>query len=221
MIECPIIITGTPKSGTSLTAGIIHACGAWGGNMLKGSEYNPKGFFENAELINKLNQMGAGFVNEQKRAETNYEKKMLELDMQERRQVSHKILSDQGYSDGPWFFKAPDALRSPEFYHNLFPQASWIITNRNPNDVLESYKRFDNDKGGMLSEYTLSRFYDGIESLKKIIPEYHEVWPMRELNNDLEAYEEIVSALGLEWNDEMVHEFADKKLCHFSSDFTQ
>ena len=32
----PILITGLPRSGTSLTAGCLHACGAWVGDTVKG-----------------------------------------------------------------------------------------------------------------------------------------------------------------------------------------
>ena len=52
--DCPILITGCPRSGTSLTAGIINKCEAWGGEMVGPTPHNPKGFFENIGLREKL-----------------------------------------------------------------------------------------------------------------------------------------------------------------------
>ena len=39
----PILVTGLPRSGTSLTTGCLHACGAWVGNTVKG-------FYENEAI---------------------------------------------------------------------------------------------------------------------------------------------------------------------------
>ena len=46
----PILVTGIPRSGTSLVAGCLHACGAWVGETLAGNASNPEGYFENRAL---------------------------------------------------------------------------------------------------------------------------------------------------------------------------
>ena len=46
----PILVTGLPRSGTSLIAGLLHEFGAWTGTTLAGDEYNPKGYFEHAGI---------------------------------------------------------------------------------------------------------------------------------------------------------------------------
>ena len=50
----PILITGAARSGTSMTAGNIHKCGAWGGDMAGSTRYNRKGMFENTEIRNTM-----------------------------------------------------------------------------------------------------------------------------------------------------------------------
>src|SRR4030067_1618246 len=52
--ESPILITGCARSGTSMVAGIINTCGAWGGKLISPSNYNQKGFFENIAIRNKI-----------------------------------------------------------------------------------------------------------------------------------------------------------------------
>lgn len=50
MIKEPILITGCARSGTSMTAGIFHTCGVWGGVMGGANRYNKKGTFENSAI---------------------------------------------------------------------------------------------------------------------------------------------------------------------------
>ena len=53
MVE-PILITGAARSGTSLTAGIISICGAFGGNTTGSTPYNRNGQFENSHIRNRI-----------------------------------------------------------------------------------------------------------------------------------------------------------------------
>ena len=50
----PILVTGAARSGTSMTAGIIHLCGAFGGKLSGPTTYNKKGMFENGTIRNEL-----------------------------------------------------------------------------------------------------------------------------------------------------------------------
>ncbi len=45
--ELPIIVTGCARSGTSLTAGVLHLCGAWIGKCTGPTAYKKRGQFEN------------------------------------------------------------------------------------------------------------------------------------------------------------------------------
>ena len=46
----PIFITGVPRSGTSMTAGILAELGVFTGATVPPGVSNPKGFFENVEI---------------------------------------------------------------------------------------------------------------------------------------------------------------------------
>ena len=49
-----ILITGCARSGTSLVAGIINLCGAFGGKMRPPNVNNKKGMFENTVITQNI-----------------------------------------------------------------------------------------------------------------------------------------------------------------------
>ena len=52
----PILVTGLPRSGTSIVAGSLKRCGAWLGRTVGRGHSNPKGFFENRTLREQVNK---------------------------------------------------------------------------------------------------------------------------------------------------------------------
>lgn len=46
----PIVVIGSPRSGTSLVAGLFAAHGVWTGICRAADEHNPRGYFENVRL---------------------------------------------------------------------------------------------------------------------------------------------------------------------------
>lgn len=57
LLDRPVLICGLPRSGTSLTAGILAICGLWLGRTVPGGgSENPKGFFENVFLRERINK---------------------------------------------------------------------------------------------------------------------------------------------------------------------
>ncbi len=77
----PIIILGTPRSGTSLVAGLFHIHGVFVGKCREADANNPKGYFENTELavLRYVDLLQPPAVN--------------------------KLLRRQGYAGGPWLVK--------------------------------------------------------------------------------------------------------------------
>jgi hypothetical protein len=60
MARC-FLVLGTPRSGTSLVAGVLSALGVDMGPSPPGNEWNPAGFFQDVEFWALLHRAGNGF----------------------------------------------------------------------------------------------------------------------------------------------------------------
>lgn len=93
----PILILGTPRSGTSMTAGVFHQHGVWVGSCRPGSNRNPKGFFENKKIKNILMERYPKAIAEGHPIEPSVGNGM-------RAQVEAALIKDK-YPGGPWLWK--------------------------------------------------------------------------------------------------------------------
>ena len=110
----PIILLGSPRSGTSLIASIFAAHGVWVGTSRPSDEGNPEGYFENIMLSEVRYRMGHGDG--------------LSKDL------VHQLLESDGYEGGPWLVKhSPPTWRA---WRQFSPK--WILIKRNPVKLLES-----------------------------------------------------------------------------------
>jgi len=92
----PIVILGTPRSFTSLTAGIFRDHGVWFGKCREYTEFAPTGSCENARMKRILkSELGAGLVLRGELAHSfeEWDEKIL------------AVMKDEGYLDGPLGFK--------------------------------------------------------------------------------------------------------------------
>ncbi len=143
-MRSPILITGAPRTGTSATAGIFWHCGAFGGWMRYKSPYNPKGMFENKDLVNInkawLVRNGYDYLGQKPvpgRVPSGddwpsvHEVELLRTEV-------WNSLTTQGW-DGEqiWFFKDPKITWNWPLWMSTFPDASWIIVER---DLIETAK---------------------------------------------------------------------------------
>lgn len=134
MIEYPpILITGIPRSGASMIAGVINICGAFGGEM---SGY--KGINENDEIKEILEKpFLAGMDVDEMGQYPLPESKNMKIPMDWKEMVS-KTMESQGYQDGPWFYKSSRAALLWPVWHHAFPRAKWLIIRRRTGDIIES-----------------------------------------------------------------------------------
>ena len=128
-MRSPILITGCARSGTSMTAGIIDLCGAFGGYTLGSSKANKKGFFENGEVRENiikpfLTLCGADPMGQNPLPDVNKLLDVANLD-----EAIQDIYSRQGYTGGPWYYKGAKLCLIWPAIHKAFPDAKWIIIN--------------------------------------------------------------------------------------------
>ncbi len=138
--EHPVLVTGVPRSGTSLTMGLLHRCGLWTGKTVPGGPPNPDGFFESIAIREKIvksilkdslgcDPLGVSTL------PTPAPKYVLP-DLRER--VIESIEAE-GYSgEGPWGYKDAKMALMWNLWTEAFPDATWVIVSRTPEDVVRS-----------------------------------------------------------------------------------
>jgi hypothetical protein len=141
-LQRPILITGLPRSGTSMVAGLFDTCGAWTGTTIPGNAANPRGYFEHAiireEVTKKiLKKLGHGPLGVISLPPLNLTMKVDGLCT-----IISDIIQRDGYDgESPWLYKdAKMSLIWPAF-EKAFPEAQWIIVNRDTEAVIDSCLR--------------------------------------------------------------------------------
>ena len=140
----PIIVLGVERSGTSVVAEMVHRWGAYAGpseKLHKADAHTPRGYWEFLPLWDLLAELGdfdAGATwwdrdfqqrIEKKAADPAYRKKAAEL-------------MAEMYKGGPWFWKDPALSHFLPFWKQIWGNAIYIITVRNPLDAAVSWQKF-------------------------------------------------------------------------------
>ena len=142
--RCPIIILGVERSGTSVVAEMLHRWGAYAGpseKLHKADIHAPRGYWEYEPLWDLLAELGDfdagatwwdhGFQQrmKEKAADPVYRRKATEL-------------MAEMHQEGPWFWKDPALSHFLSFWKQIWDDAIYIITVRNPFDTAVSWQKF-------------------------------------------------------------------------------
>jgi hypothetical protein len=213
----PILITGCARSGTSLVAGIINLCGAWGGTMAGPNRNNKKGMFENLEIRNGivkpyLTSIGADPMGQDPLP--NLED--LDLDYPLHPQVIH-ILKRQGLpEERVWMYKGAKMCLVWPIWRKAFPEATWIIVRRPTPQIIDSCMRtsFMRKRHNRPEWRKWVKFHEKkFEEMKASISNVHEIWSNEIVGGNLNSIRKLVSSVpGLEWNEEAVQDFVSPEL---------
>lgn len=223
----PILITGCARSGTSMVAGIINICGAFGGNMSGPNQNNAKGMFENVRIrqsivkpyyislgVDRLGQYPLPDIND------------LQIPPGWKDRVE-QVFIDEGYEKGPWMYKGAKMCQHWPVWNYAFPEAKWVIVRRKTPDIIRSCMRtgfmraFSKPQHqravGAINEYEgwfwwvqqhVDRFQEMVnEELQTV-----QVWPERMVDGDFGQIQEMIEWLGLEWREDEVRAFIEPKL---------
>ena len=130
----PILITGIPRSGASVVAKIINACGAFGGTMT-----NERGGCENdrirdAIVKSYLNLCGIDIDGQYPLIEQGnwlWIPKDLKVKVE-------SVITKEGYKSGSWMYKDSRLALTSTSWAIAFPNAKWIIVRRRTGDIVQS-----------------------------------------------------------------------------------
>ena len=223
VIAPPILIAGIPRSGTSMTAGIIHHCGAWGGKMVGPTRYNKKGMFENNEIRNDVLKPFLRRIKADPMGQTPLPDISIVNCIAENgsfaftwRQKIEAIIKDQGYVIGnTWFYKEPKILIVWPMFEKAFPGAFWVIVRRDDKDIINSclktgFMRAYRDANGW--QGWIDEYKKRIDEIKASSVEYRELWPQEIIDGDLQRAIDLIDWLGLNWNPKVIKDFIAPEL---------
>lgn len=215
----PILITGCARSGTSLVAGAINLCGAFGGIMRGKNAANQRGMFENAKIVNTitkpyLRDLGLDPLGQYPLPDVNN----LPIPTDWRRRVE-QVFREEGCQNGPLFYKGAKMCLFWPVWHYAFPSAKWIIVRRRTGDIVSSCL-----KTGFMRAFSRREFQKAVgaaderegwvwwvrEHEKRFVEMIQAglnvkvVWPERMVSGDYSQIMETIEWLGLKWNPEVL-----------------
>lgn len=216
----PIFITGVPRSGTSLIAGIINICGAYGGELIGACSANKKGMFENRQIRETickpfLSSIGADVKGQNPLPDR---EKMREFKYGFILNWRKRVLSAIGVDESQaWFYKGAKMCLMWPVWHLAFPEARWIIVRRDSEKIIDSCLRtsFMNayktrEEWQKWIDVHLERF----EEMKKENLNIAEVSSDNIVNGKFENLKLFIQGAGLTWNESKIKEFISKDLWH-------
>ena len=225
----PILITGCARSGTSMVAGAIERCGAFGGVLAGATKNNRAGMFENTRIRNTivkpyLRKLGMDPLGQYPLPDV----ASLSIPNNLNTLVTG-IMKEQGYRNGPWFYKGAKLCLIWPIWTYAFPNAKWIIVRRQTADIVQSClktnfmrafgKEVFRESAGVKDE--VEGWVWWVEQHKKRFVEMMEaglnvkvVWPDKMVRGDYSQLYETVEWLGLKWDSDALIKFVDPKLWH-------
>lgn len=226
-MKSPILVTGAARSGTSMVAGIINMCGAFGGNMSPGNKNNAKGMFENARIRNSIVKpffldMGVDKLGQYPLPDTG--------DMiipPKWKSKVEQVMIDEGYTEGAWMYKGAKMCLHWPVWNYAFPEAKWVIVRRKTPDIVNScmrtgfmraFSRPANQRAvgaHTEAEGWLWWVHQHEERFKEMMIQglqVQEIWPERMVEGDYTQIQAMIEWLGLHWEEEQVKSFIEPKL---------
>ncbi len=211
MFDKPILITGAARSGTSITGGIVHKCGAWGGRMQADVfNHNKRAMYENGELRDVLLKPLLSSIGADPKGQNPLPSmatvKKANSDIW--REKILRIISKQGYKDNCiWFYKDAKMCLMYSLWHSAFPNAKWILVRRRDEDIVNSCLRT-----GFMRAYGESKGWHRwvLEHEKLFVQmkedglDIMEVYPQRMIDGNFTEIKSVIKWLGLTWKEKEV-----------------
>lgn len=202
----PIFITGAPRSGKTMIAGILDICGVFLGttdSMLENIAIRDR-------LIKPYLMYHGGHSSGLKQIPETC-KLTYRIDWVDK---VEGILEEQGYDGSQkWMFKSAKVALTWPVWNRAFPNAKYIIVRRRTGDIIQSclktgyMKAYDNKEGWktMVHQYE-NKFVEMIsEGLNCKV-----IWPHRMVHGDYGQIYELLEWLGLPWKTEILNHIDPK-----------
>lgn len=197
-----ILITGLPRSGTSLVSGIFSACGADFGDVCGPTAYNTKGQFENNRIRDKCIKRIL--------CDNGFDRLGKDPIPHESEDFDNTIISEDL---GVEAFKDPKLLLVWRVWERSFPDAKWIIVNRDYKSTVASISKvhwFNDTAISLLAmQYELYK-----AELSMSVRCAFDVWTDDIIDGDFTIVRKVVESCGYHWNHDAVIKWVDNSLWH-------
>jgi len=214
MIEQPpILITGIPRSGTSIIAAALNMCGAFGGSMSKRGMYSNdilreevmKEYFTSIHA-DLLGQFPLPVVNN------------LSIPINWKQRIEQVMISD-GYEKGKWMYKDSRMSLMWPVWNHAFPDAKWLIVRRRTGDIVNScvrtnfmsaFRSVENQKAVNATserEGWLWWVHQYEQRFVEMITEGLDckiIWPQQMVHGDYKQMYQTLEWLGLPWKSDVL-----------------
>jgi hypothetical protein len=213
--QSPILISGCARSGTSMVAGAIDRCGAFGGELTGATAYNAKGQHENAYIRDKvekpyLKSQELDILGQNPLAVTD----QLHIPVDWRKTIENVMIS-QGYKEGQWYYKGAKACQIWPVWNYAFPNAKWVIVRRRSSDIADSCLNTAFMRAYQTHEGWIGWVRQHEEKFNEMISaglNVKMIWPERMVKGNYEQLYEVIEWLGLPWKSKEVMDWIEPKL---------
>jgi len=211
--KSPILITGIPRSGASMIAGILKLSGVFCGDV---SLY--PGSFENGSIYKfvegaYLELMGCDILGQYPLPD-----KIDYLPLTWGKLISTYLVTE-GYKGGMWMYKSSRITLLWKIWDHTFPKAKWILVRRRTGDIIQSCLKTGYMKAFKDEEI---RKKIGVKTEEEgwlwMVHEYEKrfvemimsgidckvIWPDRMVYGDYQQIYEMLEWLGLPWKSEIL-----------------
>jgi hypothetical protein len=220
--NAPIFVTGLPRSGTSLVAGLLATCGLWLGRTPPGDAQNIRGYFENIVLREKVQKEILRRGRYDPLGVQTLPPRGWLPGIPDFRALVAAALVIQNY-DGRqlWGFKEPKMCLMWRLWDQHFPGARWVFVRRPLEQVVGSCMRTSFLRHQSSDPKFWQRFAEAY--LERLADLQSSVGSCRVIDSSdivagrLQSIEGLVTELRLVWRPEEVRAFIAPEYWHSSS----
>lgn len=215
----PVLVTGLPRSGTSLVAGLLGVCGLWLGQTVPGGRENPRGFFENVLLRERLQKELLKRGNFDPLGVRRLPPPDWQPMVPNFRDVVGQMLAAQGYvGQGPWGFKDAKMTLTWRIWSAHFPRARWIVVRRPSDQVIASclrtsFMRHHSEQPDYWRGFAES-YVERLAQLEASVEWCRNIDSPAIVGRRYEELEQLAHDLGLTWRAAAVEEFVAPEHWH-------
>ena len=140
----PIIVLGVERSGTSVVVEMVHRWGAYAGaseTLHEADAHAPRGYWEFLPLWDLLAELG-DFASGVTWWDRDFQQRIEDKAANPVYKTKATELMSQMYKGDPWFWKDPALSHFLPFWKQIWGDAIYIITVRNPLDTAVSWQKF-------------------------------------------------------------------------------